>query len=169
MWTFSGHNGRVFVASASDIARVTFPPVLLGLRSKRASAFHLSIRHSRQIPVYRRGRMRWRHPRQSTQQSIKEGERAIGAEQMPPPTHCPFGCHRRVGIKSTDERRRRDGRRPKSILGFCPAEFICLGHLTLSDFPLPPSLRRPPVCPGPVRLSADRAVSPGGGHRRVAT
>ena len=36
MWTFSGRNGRVFVASASDIARVTFPPVLLRLRSKRA-------------------------------------------------------------------------------------------------------------------------------------
>ena len=113
--------------------------------------------------------MRWRHPRQSTQQSIKEGGRAIGAEQMPPPTHCPVGCHRRVGIKSTDERRRRDGRRPKSILGFCPAEFICLGHLTLSDFPLPLSLRRPPVCPSPVLLSTDRVVSPGGAAGTVAS
>ena len=51
-----------------------------------------------------------------------------------------------MGIKSTDERRRTDGRRPKSILGFCPAEFICLGHLTLSDFPLSPSLPPTPSC-----------------------
>ena len=59
--------------------------------------------------------MRWRHPRQSTQQSIKEGGteggRAIGAEQMPPPTHCPVvGCHRResgyqIDRLATTERR----------------------------------------------------------------
>ena len=91
-----------------------------------------------------------------------EGERS-GRSRCPHLLIAPSAATgERVGIKSTDERRRRDGRRPKSILGFCPAEFICLGHLTLSDFPLPPSLRRPPVCPSPVRLSADRAVSPGG-------
>ena len=94
--------------------------------------------------------MRWRHPRQSTQQSIKEGGTEGGRSGR---SRCPHlliapsaATGGRVGIKSTDERRRRDGRRPKSILGFCPAEFICLGHLTLSDFPLSPSLPPTPSC-----------------------
>ena len=149
MRTFSGHNGRVFVASASDIAGVTFPPVLLPPPAERASAFHLSIRHSCQIPVYRRqaggrrGRMRWRHPRQSRQQSIKEGGRGSADALGPSPTHWPFGSHRRTGEWVSN---RPTSRRPKSILGFCPAEFICLGHLTLSDFPLSPSLPPTPSC-----------------------
>ena len=145
-------------AMASHVARVTFPPVHPPERaSERASAFHLSIWHSCQIPVYRqRPRARrgaqaggWRrHPRQSTQQRTKEatggggsGRASGGADALTHSlTHCPSpprraaprraGCHRRFRIKIKSERRR-----PKSILGFCPDEFICLGHLTLHDFP----------------------------------
>ena len=174
MRTLSGHNGRVFVASSSDIAGVTFPPVLLRL-GERASAFHLSIRHSCQIPVYRRpagavpraDAMRWRHPRQSTQQSIKEGgrARAIGAEQMPSDPHLLIGPSAATGEWVSN---RLTSRRPKSILGFCPAESICFGHLTLSDFPLPPSPDATPSCL-PQSSPAVRRSSGIPGQRRAAT
>ena len=113
MWTFSGHNGRVFVASASDIARVTFPPVLLRLRSKRAqrlSPFNKAFTPNSCLSP-RMDAMAASSTVDTTEhKGGRDGGRAIGAEQMPPPTHCPVGCHRResgyqIDRRATTERR----------------------------------------------------------------
>ena len=111
--------------------------------------------------------MRWRHPRQSTQQSIKEGGteggRAIGAEQMPPPTHCPVvGCHRResgyqIDRLATTERRPPAKEHSRLLSGriylFGAFDIVGFSAPSLPSTPscLPrssPAVRRPSGIPG---------------------
>ena len=139
-------------AMASHVARVTFPPVHPPERASERAPFTFQYGIHAKFLFIASGRGRGAGRRQAVGGGILDSRHNKGqkrrpgaggvaeraAEQMPSLTHsllfpAPLrraGCHRRFRIKIKSERRR-----PKSILGFCPDEFICLGHLTLHDFP----------------------------------
>ena len=168
MWTFSGRDGRIFCRSL--LLSLHSPLCQQAGRPCRSSDFlsllssGASERAIERLSPFNKAFMPNSclspaaaaassiDTRQSTQQRTKEGDRGeeweSEADAFAPSLIAPLPRRsRRLPPAASGPESSNQIRRPKSILGFCPAEFICLGHLTLPDFPPSPPLPSPtPSC-----------------------